>query len=232
MRIDFFYDVVSPYSYFAFVMLRRYQAVWKMDLRLYPALLGGVMKATGNVPPATLPARAPYMMRDLGRCSDYYQIPLQVPSDFPTSTLKAMRILTAIDQAQQGKTDPALSPATTATSLADASLALWQHHWGQGLPMNDETIVSALQQAGFSAEDTQRWLQRANDADVKNALIEATNNAVEAGAFGMPMLLCYADDDVAGKNPEMFFGGDRLFLVAHQFGLPWYGAHPPAQTNT
>ncbi|XP_066568510.1 glutathione S-transferase kappa 1 isoform X2 [Amia ocellicauda] len=48
--IQFFYDVVSPYSWLAFEVLCRYRNVWNIDLRLRPSFLGGVMKESGTLP--------------------------------------------------------------------------------------------------------------------------------------------------------------------------------------
>lgn len=43
MRVELFYDCLSPFSYLAFKVLRRYKPVWGFDLQLRPTLLGGVM---------------------------------------------------------------------------------------------------------------------------------------------------------------------------------------------
>ena len=46
--LDFYYDAVSPYSYFAFEILTnsKHSSAYKLNLK--PILLGGVMYATGN----------------------------------------------------------------------------------------------------------------------------------------------------------------------------------------
>lgn len=41
LRIEFFYDIMSPYSFFAFEVLSRYQRLWNVTLELRPILLGG-----------------------------------------------------------------------------------------------------------------------------------------------------------------------------------------------
>ena len=56
-----YFDTVSPYSYIGVETLLRYRdRVWgeKVRVELVPFFLGGVMKASGNQPPATLPAKA------------------------------------------------------------------------------------------------------------------------------------------------------------------------------
>ena len=49
VRIEFLYDIVSPYSALAWQVLNRYRASWPtVDILPVPFLLGGVMKASGN----------------------------------------------------------------------------------------------------------------------------------------------------------------------------------------
>ena len=71
-EIEFFFDVVSPYSYLASTQLDGLTARTGVAVRWRPVFLGGVMKATGNRPPASLPARAPYLGADLQRWADHY----------------------------------------------------------------------------------------------------------------------------------------------------------------
>ena len=103
LKVEFFYDVVSPYSYLAFEVLLRYRPLWKIDLVLRPAFLGGVMKSVGNVPPATLPARAPYLARDLQRKSRYFDVAMGFPEDFPGNSLPAMRLACLVQHEQPAK---------------------------------------------------------------------------------------------------------------------------------
>ena len=51
-RIELFYDIVSPYSWFAFETLRRYEQRWSVDLILRPFFLNAVMRATEKRPPS------------------------------------------------------------------------------------------------------------------------------------------------------------------------------------
>ena len=58
-------------------MPRRLEFVYR------PFLLGGVMQATGNQPPGTLPARGKYMPKDIGRWVRRYGIPFAFNPSFP-----------------------------------------------------------------------------------------------------------------------------------------------------
>ena len=96
VEVDFYYDVVSPWSYIGFEVLLRYVEEWNLNVTLKPVFLGGIMQASGNKPPATLPAKAAYGAADLQRSSEYYKIPISFPSVFPTNTLQAQRFLQAM----------------------------------------------------------------------------------------------------------------------------------------
>ena len=215
MRIELFYDIVSPYSYLAFVALERYRPIWQMDLVLRPAFLGGVMKAVGNVPPASLPQRAPYLIKDILRLSRWFGTPpLALPPSFPGNTLTAMRLLTAVQQ---------LHPE----HLSSLTRALFELHWTEEQDVIEESaFLTAGKRAGIDDEVVRSLFAAASTQPNKDRLKQATDEAVARGAFGFPALFV----DIGG-NDELYFGGDRLPLLAHDLGLPWYGPVPPPSTN-
>jgi glutathione S-transferase kappa 1 len=51
MRIELYYDCLSPFSFLAFTTLCRYEKLWGFDYVLKPVLLGGIMASTKNLPP-------------------------------------------------------------------------------------------------------------------------------------------------------------------------------------
>ncbi|XP_027051888.1 glutathione S-transferase kappa 1-like [Pocillopora damicornis] len=78
--VELFYDVISPYSWIAFEVLCRYRPKWNLDLQFRPFFLGGIMAGSGNRPPAMVPAKGVYMMKDIQRMQEYYGIPIIPPS--------------------------------------------------------------------------------------------------------------------------------------------------------
>lgn len=60
-EIIFYYDVVSPYSYFAFETLCKYRDIWNINVTLKPVSLGAIMQITGNRPPASNPVKGKYL---------------------------------------------------------------------------------------------------------------------------------------------------------------------------
>ncbi|KYO44888.1 glutathione S-transferase kappa 1 isoform X1 [Alligator mississippiensis] len=213
-RVQLFYDVVSPYSWLAFEALCRYQHIWNIDLHLRPAVLGGIMKETGNQAPAMLPKRGEYMMKDIKRMAKYYQVPLQIPKDFFESMVKkgslsAMRFLTAVDMIQPQFLEP-------------MSRELWMRIWSRDEDITQpDSILDAARKAGLSSELAQQLLEMILSPEVKNRLKEVTEEALKYGAFGMPTVVIHLNGE-----PQLFFGSDRLELLSSVLGEKWLGPVP------
>ncbi|XP_036916543.1 glutathione S-transferase kappa 1 isoform X2 [Sturnira hondurensis] len=80
--VELFYDVLSPYSWLGFEILCRYKNLWNIHLQLRPSLIAGIMKDSGNKPPALLSRKAQYLMGDIKLLREHMQVPLQFPKDF------------------------------------------------------------------------------------------------------------------------------------------------------
>ncbi|NXI36345.1 GSTK1 transferase, partial [Galbula dea] len=212
--VEFFYDVVSPYSWLGFEVLCRYQHIWNIDLRLRPAFLGGIMHATGNKPPAMLPKRAEYLLKDIERMAKYYQVPVQISGGdfqriFGTSTLGAMRFLTAAGMTQPQYLEP-------------LSREFWIRFWSQHQNVSQmDDLLHVAKQAGLSSELAQKLFEMISSPSVKNKLKETTEEAINYGAFGMPAVVAHLKGE-----PQLFFGSDRLELLGSILGEKWLGPAP------
>ena len=72
-QIDFYFDVVSPYSYIESKLIEDLAQRSNADLLWKPFLLGGVFKAVGTShTPGLMPAKKPYLRKDLLRLSRHY----------------------------------------------------------------------------------------------------------------------------------------------------------------
>ncbi|NWV30648.1 GSTK1 transferase, partial [Grantiella picta] len=204
--VELFYDVISPYSWLGFEVLCRYQHIWNINLRLRPAFLGGIMQQTGNKPPAMLPKRGEYMLKDVKRMANYYEVPLHMSGEafqriMGTSSLAAMRFITAIDM-------------TNPQYLEPLSRQFWMRFWSQHEDISQpESILAVAQQAGLSAELSQKALEMISTPTVKDRLKETTAEAIKYGAFGMPAVVAHYNGE-----PHLFFGSDRLELLGSVIG--------------
>lgn len=215
--IELFYDVVSPYSWLGFEVMCRYRHVWNIELKLRPAFLGGIMQGAGNKPPGLVPNKFMYMMRDLTRLSEYFGVPLQKPSDpfeamFQKGSLSAMRFVTAVQEREKGGDK----------QVEQVSRELWRRIWTEDKDITEPaSLAEAAIKAGLSDSDIEEALKLYTSKEIKDKLKNTTQDALNHGAFGFPMVVCH----VNGK-PEMFFGSDRFELMAHCIGEKWLGPQP------
>ncbi|QIN79833.1 2-hydroxychromene-2-carboxylate isomerase [Rubrobacter marinus] len=90
-RMEFYYDLVSPYSYLAYGEAGRVAGEAGAEVVLRPVLLGALHKAAGIKAPIETPAKGRYQARDIRRWAGRYGLPMRFPEPFPFRTLKTMR---------------------------------------------------------------------------------------------------------------------------------------------
>jgi 2-hydroxychromene-2-carboxylate isomerase len=112
-RVEFYYDLVSPYSYLAHGRIGRLCEENGAELVLRPMLLGAVHKAAGIKAPVETKAKAAYQARDIRRWADYYGLPLRFPDPFPFRTLKTMRAAMFLREGEGWKSSPARTSRCT-----------------------------------------------------------------------------------------------------------------------
>lgn len=194
-RVEFFYDLVSPYSYLARTQVVRLCEEAGAELVLRPMLLGGVMNAVENRPPIEIAPKGRHMRRDIDRWADRYGLPIRFPDPFPFRTLKTMRA--AVWLAGQSKED--------IEAFTREAFALYWERGGapKGTSEADEDGPVG-EVARTIGRDPDEVLEGAASAEAKEGLKQATAEAVERGAFGAPTIFV---------GEEMYWGNDRLLFV-------------------
>ncbi len=193
MRVEFYYDLVSPYSYLAFGQLRRICEENGAALVLRPMLLGAVHKEAGIKSPIETELKARYQARDIRRWAGYYGVPLTFPDPFPFRTLKTMRA--AMLLRERGELE----------AFTDAAFALYWEEGGapKGFEEADEDLSISTVARRIGA-DPEKVLEGAASPDAKQGLKDATSEALRRGVFGAPAFFV---------GDEMFWGNDRLHFV-------------------
>jgi 2-hydroxychromene-2-carboxylate isomerase len=188
--IELFYDVGSPYTYLAATQVERLERSTGVSVRLRPFLLGAVFKATGNVPPAGVAARARWMSDDLEVWAAHYGIPYRMSSRFPLATLTTQRALAAaeLDGGQE--------------ALRALTLPLFRAYWVDDRDVSSPEVIAEV--ASAAGLDGAALVARAGEADAKQRLRETTEEAVARGAFGSPSFFV---------GDRLFFGNDRIALI-------------------
>ena len=189
-RMEFFFDVGSPYSYLAATQLEGLSQRTGVPVVWRPFLLGAVFKATGNEMPARVASKARWMLGDLHRWAAHYGVPFRMASRFPLNTLRPQRALVAAGR---------LAGEATVASLARG---LFRATWVDDRDVSDpEVIQDLLASAGLDAAAVMAALTQ---QQTKDDLRAVTDEAVRRGAFGAPTILV---------GDELFWGNDRLLLV-------------------
>jgi 2-hydroxychromene-2-carboxylate isomerase len=189
-RLEFFWDVGSPYTYLAMTQIPGIRQRTGAEIELRPFLLGGVFKAVGNKMVDVAP-KAKNLMLDLRRWADFYEVKMLVPPEviFPINSLLPMRAATA---------------ALRQSHAAGETLAhaLMHAYWAEGKNVSELEVVSqVITAAGL---DSRAIIESTDDAETKGLLRANTEEAVNRGAFGAPALFI---------GEELFWGNDRLHFV-------------------
>jgi 2-hydroxychromene-2-carboxylate isomerase len=182
-ELVFYYDFSSPYAYLAATQVERVARAQGARVRWRPILVGALFNQIGTptVPLDAFPAaKRAYMLRDLLHWASHWGVPFAWPSRFPMRTVAALRL--------------ALAAEAAGGDVAALSLALFRGYWVEDRDLSD---LAVLREFGDVAA--------VESPAIKAALRAATDEAVAAGACGVPSF-------VAGG--ELFWGQDRLDQIA------------------
>jgi len=183
-NVTFYFDYGSPATYLAWTQMDSIIQETNANINMIPMLLGGVFKETGNVSPATIPAKGKWMMEDLKKHADLYNVEFNSNSFFPINTLNLMRGAIA---------------AKKMDIFENYSEAIFSGIWIKDVNLGDISILQEYLEKNNI--DTSELFTLSQSDEVKTTLIQNTKIAVEKGVFGAPTF--FVDD-------EIIFGQDRL----------------------
>jgi len=189
MKLEFFFDYGSPYSYLADVQLAAFVERTGAELVYRPMLLGGVFKATGNSSPAFEPCepKRSYGGREMARWIAHLGVPFVFNPHFPINTILLMRAAVA---------------AQHAGVFESFHRAIYPAFWADGENLGDAEVIARV--LGAAGVDAKPLLEATAAPEVKGELRATTEEAVGRGVFGAPSFFV---------GDELFFGQDRLMFV-------------------
>ncbi|PWY93602.1 2-hydroxychromene-2-carboxylate isomerase [Aspergillus sclerotioniger CBS 115572] len=204
-RINVYLDVVSPFGYIAFSVLKNSPVFAKCNITYVPIFLGGLMHACQNTAPINITNKNTWIDKERTRWARYFSVPIvqTTPEGFPPRTLATQRALCAISQKSPDK-------------LVSAFEALYRSFWVEGNPniAQPECFGPVLERV-LGKSETQTIMEAMNHAEIKAILTANTNRAFNIGAFGIPWFEC---TNTKGET-EGFWGVDHLGQVADFLGL-------------
>jgi 2-hydroxychromene-2-carboxylate isomerase len=186
-KVEFYYDLTSPYSYLASTRIEGICEKYGAELEWKPILLGGALKESGNRGPIEVPNKRAYVIKDLEAWANYYRIELNFPVFFPLNSVKLMR--GALAAKEKGK-------------VAEYTHKLFALYMVDGKDLNrDDVLKDAISELGLDAD----WfMRRIGEQDIKDKLRKETDELVKRGGFGVPTFFI---------GEIMFWGNDRLVFV-------------------
>ncbi len=189
-KIDFYFDVGSPYSYLAHTQLKKYEKDTNEKVNYFPILVGGLHKLAGITAPGLIPTKAKYLIKDCKMWADKYKIKYQFNRYFPIRTVNLMR---------------ACLIAEKENFLKEFVNKCFEAIWVESLNLNDEKIFNKF------IESTNTFLNlfsdKISDQKIKDELIKRTSDSFNKGIFGVPSFIV---------NGKMFWGQDRLEFVLNE----------------
>jgi 2-hydroxychromene-2-carboxylate isomerase len=194
--LDFYFDFISPYGYFASLQVERLAARHGRSVEWRSMLLGvAVMKVMGLKPLLDTPLKGDYIRRDVQRQARHYG--LRLGRDLHASVGNPLPPARAFCWVKQHH--PQLQGAM--------AHALYHAIWAEGRDLSTpETVASIPLPEGLDADQ----LEQACAGEEAAALLRnAVSASIAAGVFGSPTIVV---------DGEPFWGSDRLRDVDEWLG--------------
>ena len=186
-KIDFYFDISSPYSYLAHEQIKLFEKENKIKVNYMPILLGGIHQLANITAPGLNPSRAKHMIKDLKICADWFKVKFQFNRYFPLKTVNIMR--GALVAEKEG-------------FLNNYVDQFYKAAWVDSLNLNDGKILERfIKNMDINPKS---FIEKLSDQKIKDDLKTKTSNAFKKGVFGAPTFIV---------GSKMFFGQDRLEFV-------------------
>jgi 2-hydroxychromene-2-carboxylate isomerase len=192
MRIEFFFDCSSPWTYLGFHGVQELAADVGAEIAWRPILVGGVFNQVNQSVyeqrANPVPAKARYYGKDLRDWARAYGLAIGQPPVFPVNSVRAMRgALVALERGR----------------IAPYARAVFEAYWGDLEDISqDDVLARVAKHVGF---EPAAFLRAIEAPEIKAKLRANTDELIRRGGFGSPTFFVNGDD--------MYFGNDRLPLV-------------------
>ena len=182
-HIDFYFDIISPYSYIALKKIQKIKQNKEIIFNYKPILLGGLHNLAGINAPAFNKYKIKNMQNDCELVSIKNNIAFNWNSKFPINTLSIMRGFLFIED---NKKELYLN------TLFDA-------YWRDNLDLSSENEIIKI--LNILDINNQNFLNGIKEQSIKDNLKDLTNDAFKKEVFGAPTFIV---------NNKIFWGQDRL----------------------
>jgi 2-hydroxychromene-2-carboxylate isomerase len=182
-HIDFYFDIISPYSYIAHKKIQKIKEQQKIIFNYKPILLGGLHNLAGINAPAFNKYKMKNMQSDCELVSKKNNISFKWNLKFPINSLSIMRGYLSVEDSQK----------------EDYLNIFFNAYWRDNLDLSSEKEFSKLIEN--LKIDSKIFFDKIKQQSIKDTLKQLTNDAFEKEVFGAPTFIV---------NNKIFWGQDRL----------------------
>ena len=182
-HIDFYFDIISPYSYIAHKKIQKIKEQQKIIFNYKPILLGGLHNLAGISAPAFNKYKMKNMQSDCELVSKKNNISFKWNLKFPINSLSIMRGYLSVEDSQK----------------EDYLNIFFNAYWRDNLDLSLEKEFSKLLEN--LKIDSKIFFDKITQQSIKDTLKQLTNDAFEKEVFGAPTFIV---------NNKIFWGQDRL----------------------
>ena len=182
-HIDFYFDIISPYSYIAHKKIQKIKEQQKIIFNYKPILLGGLHNLAGINAPAFNKYKIKNMQSDCELVSKKNNISFKWNLKFPINSLSIMRGYLSVEDGQK----------------EDYLNIFFNAYWRDNLDLSSEKEFSKLLEN--IKIDSKIFFDKITQQSIKDTLKQLTNDAFEKEVFGAPTFIV---------NNKIFWGQDRL----------------------
>ena len=182
-HIDFYFDIISPYSYIAHKKIQKIKEHQKVIFNYKPILLGGLHNLAGISAPAFNKFKIKNMQSDCELVSKKNSISFKWNLKFPINSLPIMRGYLSVEDGQK----------------EDYLNIFFDAYWRDNLDLSSDKEFSKLLES--LKIDSKIFFEKITQQSIKDTLKKFTNDAFEKEVFGAPTFIV---------DNKIFWGQDRL----------------------
>ena len=181
--IDFYFDIISPYSYIAHKKIQKIRENQKIIFNYKPMFLGGLHNLAGISAPAFNKYKMKNMQNDCELVSKKNNISFIWNSNFPINSLSIMRGYLHVNKDQK----------------EEYLNIFFNAYWKDNLDLTSEDEVSKLLKK--LSINSEIFFKEIKLQKIKDNLKKLTSDAFKKEVFGAPTFIV---------NNKIFWGQDRL----------------------
>lgn len=183
-ELNFYFDYLSPFSYFAWLKLGILRTELNLQVKLKPVALGPLLNHWGIKGPGEVQPKREFLLKEMLRYSTKNKIEFTTPKTHPFNSLYALR-LSLLE--------------VSGTNQEKVIETFWKAGWQKRIDMGSpEELIECLKENNLPGEEL---YEKSFSREAKQALKANIQEAIDHGVFGVPSFV---------TNGELFWGADSM----------------------